>query len=98
MKGISAMTTYSVYFRTDRNYAFHDIEADTPEQALARARQLRDSGEILDEYEEADAARASRTPSSSALQVQPFSSYARRAVASLTPTGRAGPNGSPCSS
>jgi len=49
MKGISVMNTYSVYFRTDRNYAYHDIKADTPEQALALARQLRDSGDIYHE-------------------------------------------------
>ena len=43
------MITYSVYFRTDRDYAFHDIEADTPEEALTIARQLRDSGDIYHE-------------------------------------------------
>jgi hypothetical protein len=43
------MITYSVYFRTDRNYAYHDIKADTPEQALALARQLRESGDIYHE-------------------------------------------------
>jgi hypothetical protein len=43
------MTTFSVYFRTDCNYAFHDIEADTPERALALARQLCDSGDIYHE-------------------------------------------------
>ena len=43
------MTTYTVYFRSDRNYADHDIEADTPEQALAVARQLCESGDIYHE-------------------------------------------------
>ncbi len=36
------MTTYTAYFRTDADFATHDIEADTPEQALAIARQLYD--------------------------------------------------------
>ena len=50
------MTTYTVYFRTSRNYADHDIEADTPEQALALGRQLASSGDIyheafFDDYE-----------------------------------------------
>ena len=34
------MTTYTVYFRTDAQRASHDIEADTPEQALALAREI----------------------------------------------------------
>ena len=34
------MTTYTVYFRTDAQFASHDTEADTPEQALALAREL----------------------------------------------------------
>jgi hypothetical protein len=34
------MTTYTVYFRTDAQFASDDIEADTPEQALALAREL----------------------------------------------------------
>jgi hypothetical protein len=40
MKGISAMNTYLVTFRTDTHYADLEIEADTPEQALQQARAL----------------------------------------------------------
>jgi len=40
------MTTYTVYFRTDAESASHDIEADTPEQALALARELDAPGEL----------------------------------------------------
>jgi hypothetical protein len=36
------MTTYTAYFRTDAEYATHRFEADTPDQALALARQLYD--------------------------------------------------------
>lgn len=43
------MTTYTVYFRTDRNYADHDIEANTPQQALALARQDASSGQVYHE-------------------------------------------------
>jgi hypothetical protein len=45
---ISAMTTYTVHFRTDAESATHDVEADTPDQALAQARQLLadDAGEL----------------------------------------------------
>src|SRR4051794_16768785 len=34
------MTTYTAYFRTDAEFAVHDFEAATPEQALALARAL----------------------------------------------------------
>jgi hypothetical protein len=34
------MTTYTAYFRTDAEYATHDFEAGTAEEALALARQL----------------------------------------------------------
>jgi hypothetical protein len=34
------MTTYTIHFSTDAEFASHDIEADTPEQALALAQQL----------------------------------------------------------
>jgi hypothetical protein len=34
------MKTYTAFFFTDANYAEHEIEADTPEQALATARAL----------------------------------------------------------
>jgi hypothetical protein len=34
------MTTYTVHFRTDAGRASHDIEADTPEEALALACKL----------------------------------------------------------
>jgi hypothetical protein len=34
------MNTYTAYFRTDANYATRDIEADTPERALAEARKI----------------------------------------------------------
>jgi hypothetical protein len=36
------MTTYTAYFRTDGEYATYEFKADTPEQALALARQLYD--------------------------------------------------------
>jgi hypothetical protein len=36
------MTTYTAHFHGDAQYASHDFEADTPEQALALARQLYD--------------------------------------------------------
>lgn len=32
------MTTYTVHFRNDTAFAVHEIEADTPQQALAIAR------------------------------------------------------------
>ncbi len=34
------MTTYTAYFRTDSETANHEIEADTPEQALSKAQEL----------------------------------------------------------
>jgi hypothetical protein len=34
------MTTYTAYFRTDAGQAEEDIEADTPQQALAKAQEL----------------------------------------------------------
>ncbi len=34
------MTTYTAYFRTDSETATHEIEADTPEQALSKAQEL----------------------------------------------------------
>lgn len=34
------MITYTVYFRSDAEFASHDIEANAPEQALALARML----------------------------------------------------------
>ena len=34
------MTTYTAYFHTDAEWASHEFEADTPEQALALARQF----------------------------------------------------------
>ncbi len=37
------MNTYTAYFRTDASYAAHDIEADTPELALAEARKMADT-------------------------------------------------------
>jgi hypothetical protein len=36
------MTNYKAYFHSDGEYAIHRFEADTPEQALALARQLYD--------------------------------------------------------
>ena len=36
------MNIYTAYFRTDASYATHDIEADTPELALAEARNIAD--------------------------------------------------------
>jgi hypothetical protein len=36
------MTTYTAYLRTDGEYATYEFNADTPEQALALARQLYD--------------------------------------------------------
>ncbi len=36
------MTTYRAYFHTDTDYATRHFEADTPEHALALARQLYD--------------------------------------------------------
>jgi hypothetical protein len=40
------MPTYTAYFRTDDQYATHDFEADTPEQALALARQLHNDNQL----------------------------------------------------
>ena len=34
------MSTYTAYFHTDAEYAMHEFKAETPEQALALARQL----------------------------------------------------------
>jgi hypothetical protein len=36
------MTTYTAYFHTDAEWASCDFEADTPEHALALARQFYD--------------------------------------------------------
>ena len=36
------MTTYRAYFHTDADFATFEVKADTPEQALALARQLYD--------------------------------------------------------
>ena len=40
------MTTYTAYFRTDGDYATRPIEADSPEQALALARQRYDDDPV----------------------------------------------------
>jgi hypothetical protein len=40
------MKTYTAYFYTDANYASTEIEADTPEQALAVARAMNENDEI----------------------------------------------------
>lgn len=37
------MNTYTAYFRSDANHAMSDIEADTPERALAEARKIADT-------------------------------------------------------
>jgi len=34
------MTTYTAYFRTDAEFASHDFDAGTPEQALKKARRF----------------------------------------------------------
>ena len=36
------MKTYTAYFRTDGDYAEHEFEAETPEQALVLARAFYD--------------------------------------------------------
>lgn len=47
--------TYTAYFYTDANYAYDEIEAETPEQALAKAREMNDADEIthFDSYDQA---------------------------------------------
>jgi hypothetical protein len=47
--------TYTAYFYTDANYACDEIEAETPEQALAKARQMNDADQItsFEFYEQA---------------------------------------------
>jgi hypothetical protein len=40
------MTNYTVHFRNSTGSAIHDIEADTPENALAFARQLVDADRL----------------------------------------------------
>jgi hypothetical protein len=40
------MITYIAYFYTDANYASEEIEADTPEQALALAREMNERDEV----------------------------------------------------
>ena len=40
------MKTYTAFFFTDANYASAEIEADTPEQALALARAMNDNDEV----------------------------------------------------
>jgi len=46
--GENIMTTYTAYFRTDSETANHEVEADTPEQALIKAQELyeNDPGEL----------------------------------------------------
>jgi hypothetical protein len=51
------MNTYTVYFRSDAEYASHDIEAKTPQRALSLAQKLyREERSILffDPYEGMD--------------------------------------------
>jgi hypothetical protein len=45
------MTTYTAYFRTDAEYAVEQFEADTPEQALALAREFDISRLYLEAYD-----------------------------------------------
>jgi hypothetical protein len=40
------MKTYTAFFFTDANYASAEIDADTPEQALALARAMNDNDEV----------------------------------------------------
>ena len=40
------MTTYTAYLHTDADFATFEVEADTPEQALALARQLYDDDPV----------------------------------------------------
>ena len=40
------MTTYRAYLHTDADFATFEVEADTPEQALALARQLYDDDPV----------------------------------------------------
>ena len=49
------MKTYTAYFFTDANYAGEEIEADTPEQALALAREMTENDEVehFHHYDEA---------------------------------------------
>jgi len=49
------MKTYRVYFRSDLQWGREDIEAETPAQALERARALAESDPdiVLDQYFEA---------------------------------------------
>jgi hypothetical protein len=46
------MKTYHVYFRSDLQWGRKDIEAETPAQALERARQLAETDDhmLLDDY------------------------------------------------
>jgi hypothetical protein len=39
-KTAKAITTYTVYFRSDAETASHDLEAKTPQQALAQEKKL----------------------------------------------------------
>ena len=50
------MTIYTAYFRTDAEFASHEIEADTPEQALRLARALWDSDSDRLDFESYDMA------------------------------------------
>jgi len=45
------MTTYTIYFRTDAERASQDIEAVTPQQALALARNTEPSSLFFDAYD-----------------------------------------------
>jgi len=45
------MTTYTVYFRSDAERASHDIEAATPHEALALARNTEPSSLFFDPYD-----------------------------------------------
>jgi hypothetical protein len=44
------MPTYTAHFRSDDAFACHDFEAETPEEALALARQYDPSGLWVDAY------------------------------------------------
>jgi hypothetical protein len=57
MKQGDAMNNYSAFFFTDSNYAEYEIEADTPEQALATARALDEADDLSLYFESYDSAQ-----------------------------------------
>jgi hypothetical protein len=56
------MKTYTAYFYSDANYAYEEIDAETPEDALAKASRMNEDDEItyFEFYDQAPRSTTSR--------------------------------------